>query len=143
MAAAAALGSANSGDAATSAATPCATYSLEQLHAAVAGNHRLAAGVADAFLKIRPELQTRLAQAVTRHDLATAHQAAHELRGMASMMGAKRLAAAAAAIEHGSAGTGGAPQAGLSALLSALTHEWDVVATALNRNVQSGQPVQS
>ena len=60
MAAAAALGSANSGDAATSAATPCATYSLEQLHAAVAGNHRLAAGVADAHKIAHALVQRKL-----------------------------------------------------------------------------------
>lgn len=126
-----------------SSGEPAARYSIDALWAAVAGNARLAQGVADAFLKIRPELESRLARAIEGDDRDTALQAAHELRGMAAMMGANRLAAAAAAVVAYVGVTLQAPADGAQSLMQALTAEWDLVASALNGVSTHPQPLRS
>ena len=104
-------------------------FSVDVLRAAVAGNHNLAERVALAFIKIKPELQSRLSDALRARDLPTASRAAHELRGMAGMMGAQQLAQAAAAVEAVAHQTQGD---GLAQLQANLHAEWDAVAAALN-----------
>jgi HPt (histidine-containing phosphotransfer) domain-containing protein len=104
------------------------TFNVDVLRAAVSNNHGLAERVADAFLKIKPELQSRLTAAVLARDLQTATRAAHELRGMAGMMGARQLAQVAAAIETC---TKDAALDGVADLQIRLIAEWDAVATAL------------
>lgn len=103
-------------------------FSREVLKAAVAGNQMLAERVAGAFLTIKPELQSRLSDALTARDLDTAARAVHELRGMAGVMGARRLALAAAAVETGAADA--APEQ-LAELQANLAVEWEAVAMVL------------
>lgn len=103
-------------------------FSLDVLRAAISGNHGLAERVAHAFLKIKPELQSRLADALRTSDLQTAARAAHELHGMASIMGATQLAVAAAAME---ASVNSVAADGLAQLQANLLAEWDAVVTAL------------
>lgn len=103
-------------------------FSMGVLRAAVAGNQGLAERVAHAFLTIKPELQSRLSHALQTRDLHTASRAAHELRGMAGMMGARQLALAAAAIE---ASAENAAAERLAEMQATLVFEWDAVAAAL------------
>jgi HPt (histidine-containing phosphotransfer) domain-containing protein len=107
-------------------------FSADALQRAVGGNVELARRVAEAFLRIRPELQARLTGAVRAQDLSAARRAAHELRGMAGMMGAKQLAQTATAIEARTAD----PQADWASgdaavLLRDLNTEWEAVVRVL------------
>lgn len=108
-------------------------YSADTLHHAVGGNAQLAQRVAEAFLRVRPELEARLTAAVHSRDSAAAKRAAHELRGMAGMMGAAQLAQTATALEaHALKPGADLTSDEVADLLRDLTEEWDGVARNLS-----------
>jgi len=74
-------------------------YSLDMLTAATGAEGELAVQVASTFLRVGPDLRERLHAAVAGADANGVVAAAHELKGMAAMIGAERLSLAAKALE--------------------------------------------
>lgn len=114
----------------SSAQTPTQTptYTFDMLCAVVLGNATLAERVAGEFLRLKPQQQARLAQALAQNNLQALSEAAHEVRGMALTMGATGLAQAATALEL-RADEGCAE--GLTQLHEQLLGQWQAVELAL------------
>lgn len=105
-------------------------YGVDRLKAVVGDDTELMAQVASAFLQVRPGLQVRLRGAAAAADAKAVADAAHELKGMAGMIGAERLALAAKTLEH--AGRGGDRAVFTDpALLAELDAQWEQVTRAL------------
>jgi HPt (histidine-containing phosphotransfer) domain-containing protein len=105
-------------------------YGVDRLKGVVGDDDQLAAQVAGAFLQVRPELQARLRDAAAAADAAAFAGAAHELKGMAGMIGAERLALAAKTLEQAAKGGNRAAFTD-PALLAELADEWERVARVL------------
>jgi HPt (histidine-containing phosphotransfer) domain-containing protein len=75
-------------------------YTTDHLLAAVEHDDVLARMVAGQFLALGENLPERLAVALAARDTSAASRLAHEIKGMAAMLGAQRLASAAHAIER-------------------------------------------
>jgi HPt (histidine-containing phosphotransfer) domain-containing protein len=105
-------------------------YGVDQLLATIGNDNELAAQVASTFLQVRAELRARLRAAAAAEDAVALTNAAHELKGMAAMIGAERLSLAAKTLEQ--AGRGGNRAAFTdAALLAGLDDEWGRVARVL------------
>jgi HPt (histidine-containing phosphotransfer) domain-containing protein len=104
--------------------SPGSDYRIDHLLAAVEHDDALARLVASQFLALGDSLPERLAVAWTARDGVAASRLAHEIKGMASMLGAQRLASAAGAVEHA------VPAA--ASPLAALHDEWQRVGRCLN-----------
>ena len=91
------------------------SYEIDHLLQAVEHDDDLARLVATQFLSLGDSLPERLAAALDARQPAAGARVAHEIKGMAAMLGAQRLAAIAHAIEFGAAS---APP------LAALHEEW-------------------
>jgi len=105
-------------------------YGVDRLRATIGDDDELLAQVASTFLQVRTGLRARLRDAATVADAAALARAAHELKGMAGMIGAERLSLAAKTLEL--AGRGGNRAAYTDpALLAELDDEWERVARAL------------
>lgn len=103
-------------------------FRLDDLRTAVGGDNALAGRVAVAFINVKVELRDRLTKAARGRDATTLASAAHELKGMASMIGARQLAALAAQLDaRARAGDVGDAES----TLSLIEKEWDAVARAL------------
>jgi HPt (histidine-containing phosphotransfer) domain-containing protein len=74
-------------------------FAITHLLEAVAFDHELARQVAECFIALDNSLPRRLDDALAAHENRQAIDVAHEIKGMAAMLGARRLAAAAAAAE--------------------------------------------
>ncbi len=112
-------------------------FSATALTATIGDDAELIASVAGAFLHVRDDLRARLKGAVAVADADAVTHAAHELKGMAGMIGASRLAQAAKALEM--AGRAG-DRAALTDTerLARLEVEWDRVARVLQSLLPSG-----
>ena len=112
-------------------------YSAAVLRATIGDDAELAAQVAGAFLQVRPDLNARLRSAVAAADATAVANSAHELKGMAAMIGAERLAQSAKALEHaGRAGDRGVFAD--SGRLARLEDEWERVARVLQALMSPG-----
>jgi HPt (histidine-containing phosphotransfer) domain-containing protein len=117
--------------------TPDGDFTAAVLMATIGDDAELAAGVASVFLQVHDDLHARLRRAVGSADADAVTRAAHELKGMAGMIGASRLAQAAKALE--AAGRAGDRAALADAgRLASLEVEWDRVARALRVLVPPG-----
>lgn len=67
------------------------TFSFDALLQAVMNNSALAQAVAREFLRLKPQQQARLEQAMSAGERQSIAEIAHELRGMALAMGATQL----------------------------------------------------
>lgn len=67
------------------------TFSFDDLLQAVMNNAALAQAVAREFIRLMPQQQARLQQAMSAHERHSIAEIAHELRGMALAMGATQL----------------------------------------------------
>jgi HPt (histidine-containing phosphotransfer) domain-containing protein len=105
-------------------------YGVDRLKATVGDDDQLAAQVAGAFLQVGPGLHARLRDAATAADAAAFASAAHELKGMAGMIGAERLALAAKTLEQAAKGGNRAAFTD-PALLAQLDEEWERVTRVL------------
>ena len=105
-------------------------FSATALTATIGDDAELIASVAGAFLQVRDDLRVRLNGAVAAADADAVTHAAHELKGMAGMIGASRLAQAARSLEM--AGRAG-DRAALADpdRLASLEVEWERVARVL------------
>lgn len=104
-------------------------FSIETLRALLMGDEALVARVAGECLRVTPELQARLMQAVQTNGWSELAAAAHELRGMASNMGAKQLAQTASELE---AAAHAQRADDVAALQVPLLQQWTSVVMALS-----------
>lgn len=112
-------------------------YSVDMLTAVTGAEGELAVQVASAFLTVCPDLRERLRAAVASGDAARVVAAAHELKGMAAMIGAERLSLAAKALEM--AGRNGERESYTdTAQLARVEEEWARVAESLQTLMPPG-----
>jgi HPt (histidine-containing phosphotransfer) domain-containing protein len=103
-------------------------YEIDHLLAVVEQDDELARLVAAQFLALGDSLPERLHAALAACEATAAARVAHEIKGMAAMLGAERLAAAASAVESGAVT---APP------LAALQEEWRRVGRRLTDYVEA------
>jgi signal transduction histidine kinase/DNA-binding response OmpR family regulator len=78
---------------------PAESFRGDSLRELLGGNAALARRVAEAFTAVRADLEARLTNARAQRDADQLRRVAHEIKGMAGTMGARRLQALSAAIE--------------------------------------------
>lgn len=104
--------------------TDASAYEQADMLAAVEGDVQIARLAAQQFLAQGEALPDRLRAALEAGDAVQVARLAHEIKGMASMLGANALAAQAAALE-------GAPHGLQAADAEPLRREWRAVARVL------------
>jgi HPt (histidine-containing phosphotransfer) domain-containing protein len=110
---------------------PHTAFGADDLLAAVEGEHETAQAIAAGFVAMRESLVDKMAAALAAGDFGAAQDVAHEIKGMAGTLGARRLAAIAAALEAEARSR--SATAAQTPLLEVLRREWQAVAGVLER----------